>query len=195
MDFSQNSLLATKGEKSIARKPYAPTAPKIVGPRINDDIGVPQVLLIDHEGEKRGVQSIEDALKIAADVGLDLVEVSPNTKPPVCKILDYGKYKYQQQKKRAEAKKKQKIVEIKEIKMRPNIDDHDYDVKARAMKRFFEEGDKVKVTLRFRGREMAHQERGVDLLRRVQDDFEEIAKVEQYPKKEGRQIMMVLAPR
>jgi len=151
--------------------------------------------LIDHEGEKRGVQSIEDALKIAADVGLDLVEVSPNTKPPVCKILDYGKYKYQQQKKRAEAKKKQKIVEIKEIKMRPNIDDHDYDVKARAMKRFFEEGDKVKVTLRFRGREMAHQERGVDLLRRVQDDFEEIAKVEQYPKKEGRQIMMVLAPR
>jgi len=151
--------------------------------------------LIDHEGEKRGVQSIEDALKIAADAGLDLVEVSPNTKPPVCKILDYGKYKYQQQKKRAEAKKKQKIVEIKEIKMRPNIDDHDYDVKARAMKRFFEEGDKVKVTLRFRGREMAHQERGVDLLRRVQDDFEEIAKVEQYPKKEGRQIMMVLAPR
>ena len=151
--------------------------------------------MIDHEGEKRGVQSIEDALKIAADAGLDLVEVSPNTKPPVCKILDYGKYKYQQQKKRAEAKKKQKIVEIKEIKMRPNIDDHDYDVKARAMKRFFEEGDKVKVTLRFRGREMAHQERGVDLLRRVQDDFEEIAKVEQYPKKEGRQIMMVLAPR
>jgi len=151
--------------------------------------------LIDHEGEKRGVQSIEDALKIAADVGLDLVEVSPNTKPPVCKILDYGKYKYQQQKKRAEAKKKQKVVEIKEIKMRPNIDSHDYDVKARAMKRFFEEGDKVKVTLRFRGREMAHQERGVDLLRRVQDDFEEIAKVEQYPKKEGRQIMMVLAPR
>ncbi|MBL4619455.1 MAG: translation initiation factor IF-3 [Marinicaulis sp.] len=179
----------------MARKPYAPTAPKIVGPRINDDIGVPQVLLIDHEGEKRGVQSIEDALKIAADAGLDLVEVSPNTKPPVCKILDYGKYKCQQQKKRAEAKKKQKIVEIKEIKMRPNIDDHDYDVKARAMKRFFEEGDKVKVTLRFRGREMAHQERGVDLLRRVQDDFEEIAKVEQYPKKEGRQIMMVLAPR
>ncbi len=151
--------------------------------------------MIDHEGEKRGVQSIEDALKIAADAGLDLVEVSPNTKPPVCKILDYGKYKYQQQKKRAEAKKKQKVVEIKEIKMRPNIDDHDYDVKARAMKRFFEEGDKVKVTLRFRGREMAHQERGVDLLRRVQDDFEEIAKVEQYPKKEGRQIMMVLAPR
>jgi translation initiation factor IF-3 len=134
-------------------------------------------------------------LKIAADAGLDLVEVSPNTKPPVCKILDYGKYKYQQQKKKAEAKKKQKVVEIKEIKMRPNIDDHDYEVKARAMRRFFDEGDKVKVTLRFRGREMAHQERGAALLKRVQDDFDEIAKVEQYPKKEGRQIMMVLAPR
>lgn len=162
---------------------------------MNEDIGVPQVLLIDHEGEKRGVVKTEDALKIAAEAGLDLVEVSPNTQPPVCKILDYGKYKYQQQKKKAEAKKKQKVVEIKEIKMRPNIDDHDYDVKVKAMKRFFEEGDKVKVTLRFRGREMAHQDRGADLLKRVQDDFEEIAKVEQFPKMEGRQIMMVMAPR
>jgi len=162
---------------------------------VNEDIGVPQVLLIDHEGEKRGVVKTEDALKIAVDAGLDLVEVSPNTQPPVCKILDYGKYKYQQQKKKAEAKKKQKVVEIKEIKMRPNIDDHDYGVKLKAMKRFFEEGDKVKVTLRFRGREMAHQNRGSDLLRRVQDDFEEIAKVEQFPKMEGRQIIMVMAPR
>ncbi len=162
---------------------------------MNEEISVPQVLLIDHEGEKRGVVKTEDAIEIAENAGLDLVEVSPNTQPPVCKILDYGKYKYQQQKKRAEAKKKQKVIEIKEIKMRPNIDDHDYDVKVKAMKRFFEEGDKVKVTLRFRGREMAHQERGSDLLRRVQDDFEEIAKVEQFPKKEGRQIMMVLAPR
>ncbi len=162
---------------------------------MNEDIGVPQVLLIDHEGEKRGVVKTEDALKIAVEVGLDLVEVSPNTQPPVCKILDYGKYKYQQQKKKAEAKKKQKVVEIKEIKMRPNIDDHDYGVKLKAMKRFFEEGDKVKVTLRFRGREMAHQNRGSDLLRRVQDDFEEIAKVEQFPKMEGRQIIMVMAPR
>ena len=151
--------------------------------------------MIDHEGEKRGVVKTEEALKIAADVGLDLVEVSPNTQPPVCKILDYGKYKFQQQKKKAEAKKKQKVVEIKEIKMRPNIDDHDYQVKVKAMKRFFEQGDKVKVTLRFRGREMAHQDRGADLLNRVQDDFEEIAKVEQYPKMEGRQIMMVMAPR
>lgn len=138
---------------------------------------------------------IEEALKIASEAGLDLVEVSPNTQPPVCKILDYGKYKFQQQKKKAEAKKKQKVVEIKEIKMRPNIDDHDYQVKVKAMKRFFEQGDKVKVTLRFRGREMAHQDRGADLLNRVQDDFEEIAKVEQYPKMEGRQIMMVMAPR
>lgn len=136
-----------------------------------------------------------DAIAIAVDAGLDLVEVSPTTTPPVCKILDYGKFKYQQQKKKAEAKKKQKVVEIKEIKMRPNIDDHDYQVKVKAMKRFFEEGDKVKVTLRFRGREMAHQDRGADLLKRVQDDFDEIAKVEQYPKMEGRQIMMVMAPR
>ena len=170
-------------------------APKNTGPRINEEISVPQILLIDHHGDKKGVVKLEDALAIAVDAGLDVVEVSPNTQPPVCKIMDYGKYKYQQQKKKAEAKKKQKVVEIKEIKMRPNIDDHDYDVKVRAMKRFFEEGDKVKVTLRFRGREMAHQDRGADLLRRVQDDFEEIAKVEQYPKMEGRQIMMVMAPR
>lgn len=127
--------------------------------------------------------------------GLDLVEVSPNTTPPVCKIMDYGKFKYQQQKKKNEAKKKQKVVEIKEIKMRPNIDSHDYDVKTKAMRRFFDEGDKVKVTLRFRGREMAHQERGMELLKKVQTDFEEIAKVEQMPKLEGRQMMMVMAPR
>ena len=132
---------------------------------------------------------------MASSAGLDLVEVSPNTTPPVCKILDYGKYKYQQQKKKNEAKKKQKVVEIKEIKMRPNIDSHDYDVKTRAMRRFFDEGDKVKVTLRFRGREMAHQERGMELLQRVQADFEEVAKVEQLPKLEGRQMMMVMAPR
>jgi translation initiation factor IF-3 len=135
------------------------------------------------------------ALELAQAAGLDLVEVSPTTQPPVCKILDYGKFKYQQQKKKAEAKKKQKVVEIKEIKMRPNIDDHDYEVKARAMRRFFGEGDKVKVTLRFRGREMAHQERGMELLQRVQADFDSVAKVEQMPRLEGRQMMMVLAPR
>jgi len=169
--------------------------PKSTGPRVNEDIAVPQVLLIDETGEKRGVVATADAIEIAVNAGLDLVEVSPNTQPPVCKILDYGKYKFQQQKKKAEAKKKQKVVEIKEIKMRPNIDQHDYDVKSRAMKRFFEDGDKVKVTLRFRGREMAHQERGADLLKRVQEDFDEIAKVEQFPKLEGRQMMMVMAPR
>ena len=162
---------------------------------MNEEITIPQVLLIDDTGEKRGVISTEEALALAEEAGLDLVEVSPNTKPPVCKILDYGKYKYQQQKKKAEAKKKQKVVDIKEIKMRPNIDQHDYEVKGRSIKRFLEEGDKVKVTLRFRGREMAHQERGMELLQRVRGDFEDISKVEQYPKLEGRQMMMVIAPR
>ena len=136
-----------------------------------------------------------DAIAIAEEAGLDLVEVSPNTSPPVCKILDYGKYKYQAQKKAAEARKNQKIIEIKEIKMRPNIDTHDYDVKMRSIRRFFEEGDKVKVTLRFRGREMAHTELGIDLLNRVKSDTLEIAKVESEPRLEGRQMVMVLSPR
>ena len=136
-----------------------------------------------------------DAIAIAEEAGLDLVEVSPNTSPPVCKILDYGKYKYQAQKKAAEARKNQKIIEIKEIKMRPNIDTHDYDVKMRSIRRFFEEGDKVKVTLRFRGREMAHTELGIDLLNRVKGDTLEIAKVESEPRLEGRQMVMVLSPR
>ena len=129
------------------------------------------------------------------DAGLDLVEVSPNADPPVCKILDFGKFKYEEQKRKNEARKKQKVIEVKEIKLRPSIDDHDYDVKMRAMKRFFDEGDKVKVTLRFRGREMAHQHLGMELLTRVQKDTEVFAKMEQYPKMEGRQMMMVLAPR
>jgi translation initiation factor IF-3 len=172
-----------------------PAPPKSDGPRINDEISAPRVLLIDHAGEKRGVVPTAEAIELAVAAGFDLVEVSPNTQPPVCKILDYGKFKYQQQKKKAEAKKKQKVVEIKEIKMRPNIDEHDYVVKAKAMRRFFDEGDKVKVTLRFRGREMAHQERGMELLHRVQADFDAIAKVEQTPKLEGRQMMMVMAPR
>lgn len=154
-----------------------------------------QVLLIDAEGEKRGVIPTAEAIRLAEEAGLDLVEVSPNSKPAVCKLLDYGKFKYQAQKKANEARKKQKTVEVKEIKMRPNIDDHDYDVKMRSMLRFFEEGDKVKVTLRFRGREMAHQDLGVALLNRVKDQVEEIAKVESYPRLEGRQMVMVLAPR
>jgi len=153
------------------------------------------VLVIDDEGEKRGEVSIDDALQIAADAGLDLVEVSPNANPPVCKIMDYGKYKYQAQKKANEARKKQKTIEVKEIKMRPNIDTHDYDVKMRAMRKFFDHGDKVKVTLRFRGREMAHQELGLQLLHRVRDETDEIAKVEAHPRLEGRQMVMVLAPK
>ena len=138
---------------------------------------------------------IEAALEAAAEVGLDLVEVSPTAKPPVCKIVDYGKLKYQEQKKKAEARKKQKTQDVKEIKMRPNIDVHDYQVKTKAMTRFFEDGDKVKVTLRFRGREMAHQDRGMDVMKRVKEDFAEVAKVELEPKLEGRQMIMVMAPR
>ncbi len=165
------------------------------GPRINSAIRVREVQLIDQNGDNLGVVERDDALGRAVAAGLDLVEISPNAAPPVCKILDYGKFKYQAQKKAAEARKKQKIVEVKEIKMRPNIDDHDYDVKVRSMKRFFEEGDKVKVTLRFRGREMAHQEIGFELLKRVRTDFEGLAKVESEPRFEGRQVVMILAPR
>ncbi len=150
--------------------------------------------MIDQDGENHGVVSTEQAIAMAQQAGLDLVEISPNASPPVCKILDYGKFKYQAQKKANEARKKQKTIEVKEIKMRPNIDTHDYDVKMRSIKRFFEEGDKVKVTLRFRGREMAHQELGMQLLSRVRDEVEEIAKVEQAPKLEGRQMIMVMAP-
>ena len=151
--------------------------------------------LIDAEGKNVGVVPIRQAMMMAEEASLDLVEISPDARPPVCKILDYGKFKFQEQKKAAEARKKQKVIEIKEIKMRPMIDDHDYDVKLRAIKRFFEEGDKVKITLRFRGREMAHQELGQQLLNRVKGDTAEIAKVESEPRFEGRQIVMVLAPR
>ncbi len=142
-----------------------------------------------------GVVSKEEAIERAYEAGLDLVAVSPNAVPPVCKILDYGKYKYEAQKKKNEAKKKQNVIVVKEIKMRPGIEEHDYQVKLRAMNRFIGEGDKVKVTLRFRGREMAHVELGGKVLDRVQDDMEEIAKVEQFPKMEGRQMTMVIAPR
>ena len=142
-----------------------------------------------------GPIGLDEALAMAEEKGFDLVEVSPGAKPPVVKMMDYGKYKYEQQKKAAEARKRQKVIEIKEIKMRPTIDDHDYDVKMRSMKRFFDDGDKVKVTLRFRGREMAHQNIGMDLLTRIQKETDGFAKIEQYPRLEGRQMMMVLAPR
>jgi translation initiation factor IF-3 len=165
------------------------------GPRMNEDIRVREVRLIDENGDNVGVVPIADALARATAAGLDLVEISPDAKPPVTKVLDYGKYKYQEQKKAAEARKRQKIVEIKEIKMRPSIDDHDYDVKMRSMKRFFDDGDKVKVTLRFRGRELSHQELGWQVLQRVKADTEPHAKVESEPRMEGRQMVMVLAPR
>ena len=165
------------------------------GPRVNDEIRAPQVRLIDQDGEMQGVMTARDAWLRAQSVGLDLLEISPNAVPPVVKILDFGKYKYEQQKKKNEAKKKQKVIEIKEIKVRPNIDENDYQVKMRAMKSFIEEGDKVKVTLRFRGREMAHQEIGVRVLERIKNEMDPVSKVEQMPRMENRQMVMVLTPR
>ena len=165
------------------------------GPRVNDEIRAPQVRLIDAEGEMQGVMSARDAWLRAQAVGLDLLEISPNADPPVVKILDFGKFKYEQQKKKNEAKKKQKVIEIKEIKVRPNIDENDYQVKMRAMKSFIDEGDKVKVTLRFRGREMAHQDIGVRVLERIRAEMDPVSKVEQMPRMENRQMVMVLSPR
>ncbi len=162
---------------------------------MNQDIRAPRVLLIDQHGEKQGVMPTSAALEAAEEAGMDLVQIVSTSEPPVAKILDYGKFRFEEQKKKAAARKKQKVVELKEIKLRPNIDTHDYDVKAKAMHRFFDEGDKVKVTLRFRGREMAHPELGMKLLNKVQADFEEIAKVEYAPRMEGRQMIMILAPK
>jgi translation initiation factor IF-3 len=171
------------------------SAPSRDGPRINAQINVPSVRVVGEDGEMIGVLPIREALSRAAEVGLDLVEISPNAEPPVCKILDFGKYKYEIQKKKNEARKKQKVIEVKEIKLRPNIDEHDYEVKMRSVHRFLDEGDKVKVTMRFRGREMVHQEIGLKVLERVRDELEERAKVEQMPRLEGRQMIMVLAPK
>ncbi len=165
------------------------------GPRFNEFIQSPKVRVIDENGENLGVMYTREAIEQAAEVGLDLVEVSPNADPPVAKFLDVGKFKYEAQKKANQARKTQKTQEIKEIKMRPNIDDHDYDVKMRSIHKFIAEGDKVKVTLRFRGRELAHGELGMRLLQRVQEDTTEDAKVEQYPRMEGRQMLMVLSPK
>jgi translation initiation factor IF-3 len=167
--------------------------PKREGPRVNEDITVDSVRLIDGEGEQVGVVDIDRALQMAADSGYDLVEISPGAEPPVCKLMDYGKYKYEAQKKAAVARKKQKTIDIKEVKFRPGISDADYEVKLRNIRRFLDEGDKVKVTLRFRGREMVHQDLGMNVLMRVRDDLEEISKVEQVPKMEGRQMTMVMA--
>lgn len=181
--------------KTIARRPHQAPPTRDTGPRVNDKIRCPEIRLIDHEGENRGVLDPRDALRMAEDVGLDLVEISPNATPPVCKIMDFGKFKYEQQKKANEARKKQHIIEIKEVKFRPNIDKHDYDVKMRNVTRFLEDGDKVKVTLRFRGREMAHQDLGRDVLERIAADTLELGKVESMPKMEGRQMIMVIAPK
>ena len=165
------------------------------GPKFDDLIQAEKVRVIDENGENLGVMYTSEAIEQAADVGLNLVEISPNADPPVAKFLDVGKHRYEAQKKANAARKSQKTQEIKEIKMRPNIDVHDYDVKMRSVRKFLEEGDKVKMTLRFRGREMAHQELGMDLLNRVRDDTAEIAKIEAYPRLEGRQMLMVLAPK
>jgi len=165
------------------------------GMRVNERISASEVRLIDETGENVGVVSKIDAMERAENAGLDLVEISPGADPPVCKILDYGRYKYVDQKKKSEARKKQKTIDIKEIKMRPNIDSHDYDVKMRAIFRFIADGDKVKVTMRFRGREMVHQDLGLKVLNRVRDQLGEVAKIEQFPRVEGRQMIMVMAPR
>ena len=170
-------------------------APPMNGPRFNDFITVPKVRVIDENGENLGVMLTREAIEQAAEVGLDLVEISPNADPPVCKFLDIGKFKYEAQKKANLARKSQKTQEIKEIKMRPTIDDQDYDTKMKKIHDFIGEGDKVKVTLRFRGRELAHGQLGMKLLQRVQEDTSETAKVEQHPRMEGRQMLMVLSPK
>ncbi|MAH05544.1 MAG: translation initiation factor IF-3 [Pseudomonadota bacterium] len=175
------------------RGPVKPQRPVDDGPRINEDIRVKEVRLIDDEGEMLGVVGIKEALAKAEEAGLDLVEVSPNAEPPVCKILDYGKYKYEQQKKANEARKKQKTIDLKEVKIRPTTEEHDYQVKLRNVKRFLSAGNKVKVSMRFRGREMAHQDVGMKLMERMLGDVEGLGKADMGPKMEGRQMIMVLS--
>jgi translation initiation factor IF-3 len=183
-----------KGTATIARRPHNAPPQRDTGPRINERIRAPEIRLIGAEGENLDVVTPERAMQLADEAGLDLVEISPNANPPVCKIMDHGKYKYEQQKRESEARKKQKTIEVKEVKFRPNTDTHDYDVKMRNVTRFLEAGDKVKVTLRFRGREMAHQNLGRELLERVADDIQELGKVENMPKMEGRQMVMMIGP-
>lgn len=179
---------------TIARPFTPPSREQKDGFRINEAIKAREIRLIDENGEMVGVVTVDSGIKRAYEAGLDLIEVSPNAKPPVCKILDYGKFKYEQQKKANEAKKKQKVMEVKEIKLRPTIEDHDFGVKMKAARRFIEDGNKVKVTLRFRGREMAHMDLGMEVLKRVQEELIDVAKTDQAPKPEGRQVMMVLSP-
>ncbi|MFV0383809.1 translation initiation factor IF-3 [Paracoccus sp. (in: a-proteobacteria)] len=179
----------------MARRPHNAPPTRDTGPRVNERIRVSEIRLIGPEGENVGVVPPSVGLDMARDAGLDLVEISPNATPPVCKVMDLGKYKYEQQKREAEARKKQKVIDIKEVKFRPGTDTHDYDVKMRNVMKFLESGDKVKITLRFRGREMAHQELGLDLLNRVRDDVGEMGKIEAMPKLEGRQMVMMISPR
>ncbi len=188
---------STRGNRrifNIARRPHNAPPQRDTGPRINDRIRAPEIRLIGADGENVGVVTPSRAMDLAAEAGLDLVEISPNATPPVCKIMDFGKFKYEQQKRESEARKKQKTIEVKEVKFRPNTDTHDYEVKMRNVFRFLENGDKVKVTLRFRGREMAHQNLGRELLERVAEDVKEIGKIENMPKMEGRQMVMMIGP-
>jgi translation initiation factor IF-3 len=179
---------------SIARRPHNAPPQRDTGPRVNDKIHAPEIRLIGADGENVGVVHPSRAMQLADDAGLDLVEISPNANPPVCKIMDFGKFKYEQQKRESEARKKQKIIEVKEVKFRPNTDVHDYDVKMRNVFKFLENGDKVKITLRFRGREMAHQNLGRALLERVAADITEVGRIENMPKMEGRQMIMMIGP-
>jgi len=181
--------------RAIARRPHNAPPQRDTGPRVNERIRAPEIRLIGADGENVGVVTPARAMAMAEEAGLDLVEISPNAEPPVCKIMDFGKFKYELQKREAEARKKQHIIEIKEIKFRPGTDKHDYDVKMRAVMKFLEEGDKVKVTLRFRGREMAHQELGLELLNRVAADVDAAGKIESMPRLEGKQMVMMIAPK
>lgn len=183
-----------KGSKAIARRPHNAPPTRETGPRVNDRVRAPEIRLIGAEGENIGLITPDRAMLLAEQAGLDLVEISPNATPPVCKIMDFGKYKYETQKKESEARKKQKIIEIKEIKFRPNTDTHDYEVKMRSVFKFLEGGDKVKITMRFRGREMAHADLGRKLLERVADDVSELGKIESIPRLEGRQMVMMINP-
>ena len=182
------------GEKSIKKRMEKSESSSEESHRINEQITIDPIRLIDNEGNMVGVVSLKNGLEKAEELGLDLVEVSPNAKPPVCRIIDYGKFKYAAQKKAAGAKKKQKTIDVKEIKFRPNIDTHDYEVKMRSVKKFLGSGDKVKVTMRFRGREMSHQEIGVRVLEKIRDELASSVKIEQYPKLEGRQMVQIFAP-
>ncbi|WP_432448043.1 translation initiation factor IF-3 [Aliiroseovarius marinus] len=179
---------------TIARRPHNAPPQRDTGPRVNGRIRATEIRLIGADGENEGVVTPARGMELAEQAGLDLVEISPNANPPVCKIMDFGKFKYEQQKRESEARKKQKTIEVKEVKFRPNTDTHDYDVKMRNVVKFLENGDKVKVTLRFRGREMAHQNLGRELLERVAEDIKELGKVENMPKMEGRQMVMMIGP-